>query len=66
MLRQAADNMLLTVTEGEYKIKLSNGQYFAQKTAVIKRDEVTVLDFSEFVEDTIQLVIRQFAEHHLL
>ena len=53
MLRQAADNMLLTVTEGEYKIKLSNGQYFAQKTAVIKRDEVTVLDFSEFVEDTI-------------
>lgn len=46
-------NMMVTVTEGEYKVALSKDGYYGAKTVRVNRDEVTVVDFSEYVEETV-------------
>ncbi len=47
-------NMMITVTEGEYKIAVSNGGYYGAKTVTVNRNQVTTVDFSEYVAETVE------------
>lgn len=41
------EDMLLLVQEGTYKVEVSNGEYVADKQVTVKRNENTVVDFSD-------------------
>lgn len=41
------EDMLLLVQEGTYKVEVSNGEYVADKQVTVKRNEETVVDFSD-------------------
>ena len=47
-------NMMITVTEGSYKVAVSKDQYYGSKTVAVNRNQVTTVDFSEFVADTVE------------
>ena len=47
-------NMMITMTEGEYKVSVSKGEYYGAKTVTVIQNQVTTVDFSEFVADTIE------------
>lgn len=47
-------NMMITVTEGSYKVAVSKDQYYGSKTVTVNRNQVTTVDFSEFVADTVE------------
>ena len=53
-IRTVEKNMMITVTEGEYKVALSKDGYYGAKTIKVNRDEVTVVDFSEYVAEAVQ------------
>ena len=41
------DDMLLLVTEGTYKVKVTNGAYDASKYVTVSRNEESIVDFSD-------------------
>ena len=47
-------NMMITMTEGEYKVSVSKGEYYGAKTVTVIQNQVTTVDFSEFVADTVE------------
>ena len=47
-------NMMITVTEGSYKVAVSKDQYYGSKTVTVNRNQVTTVDFSEFVAATVE------------
>lgn len=47
-------NMMITVTEGEYKVSVSKDEYYGAKTVTVNQNQVTTVDFSEFVADTVE------------
>lgn len=47
-------NMMITVKEGTYKVAVSKDQYYGAKTVTVNRNQVTIVDFSEFVADTVE------------
>ena len=53
-IRTVEKNMMITVTEGEYKVALSKDGYYGAKTIKVNRDAVTVVDFSEYVAEAVQ------------
>ena len=53
-IKTVEKNMMITVTEGEYKVALSKDGYYGAKTVKVNRDAVTVVDFSEYVADAVQ------------
>ena len=44
-----SDNMLITVAEGTYRVTLCKRRASATKTATVRSDEETVVDFSDYV-----------------
>jgi hypothetical protein len=54
LARKIEAEMLLTVTEGSYKVEVVNGQYKAEKYVTIKRGEEFVLDFSDVAANVTQ------------
>ena len=54
LARKIEAEMLLTVTEGSYKVEVVNGQYKAEKYVTIKRGEEYVLDFSDVAANVTQ------------
>lgn len=49
MIIPIAENMLITVAEGTYRLTLCKNQSTATKTVTVKMDEETVVDFSDYV-----------------
>lgn len=47
-------NMMITMTEGEYKVSVSKDEYYGAKTVTVNRNQVTTVDFSEFVADVVE------------
>ncbi len=47
-------NMMITMTEGEYKVSVSKDGYYGAKTVTVNQNQVTTVDFSEFVADTVE------------
>ncbi len=45
--RNIEKDMLLIVTEGTYKLEVTNGKYYAEKFVTVTRDEESVVDFSD-------------------
>lgn len=41
------EDMLLLVREGTYKVEVTNGEYVSDKQVTVKRNEETVVDFSD-------------------
>lgn len=53
-IKNIEKNMMITVTEGSYKVSVSKDQYYGAKTVTVNRNQVTTVDFSEFVADTVE------------
>lgn len=53
-IRTIEKNMMITVTEGEYKVAVSKDEYYGAKTVTVNRNQVTTVDFSEFVAETVE------------
>ena len=53
-IKNIEKNMMITVTEGSYKVAVSKDQYYGAKTVTVNRNQVTTVDFSEFVADTVE------------
>jgi PEGA domain. len=49
MMVPISDNMLITVAEGTYRVTLCKRRASATKTATVRSDEETVVDFSDYV-----------------
>lgn len=49
MMVPISDNMLITAAEGTYRVTLCRRRASATKTATVRRDEETVVDFSDYV-----------------
>lgn len=49
MMVPISDNMLITAAEGTYRVTLCRRRASATKTATVRSDEETVLDFSDYV-----------------
>lgn len=54
MAERITEDMLLTVPEGEYNIRVKNGSHEGSKKAVIYRDEETVLDVSDLKGEEVK------------
>lgn len=55
LAQRITEDMLLTVPEGEYTITVKNDGHRGSKTAVIYRDEETVLDVSDLKGEEVKL-----------
>lgn len=53
-IKNIEKNMMITVTEGSYKVAVSKDRYYGAKTVTVNRNQVTTVDFSEFVADTVE------------
>lgn len=54
IIRTINKDMMLLVTEGEYKVSVSHKGYYGYKTVKIERDKVSTVDFSEIVANTVE------------
>lgn len=60
IIRQITEDMLLTVPEGRYKVKVSNRGYAGEENVIIVRDKETELDLSKIEVEEVAIGHVQF------